>query len=208
MTKILESTKGSKELICLGRNLIKLMHEKHVDIKELSALSGISVSLLNALKRGDGNPTLGTLISLANFFDVSIHSLISTEVINQEALMIIPIFDIQDANNIEESKAARNIYLKVEHGCQSNLFAVQINNSSLMPFFEKGSVFIVSKSKKYADGDIALVRINDEHNVLRKIFIKNQGLLFQYISLDAEPHYYDHYSIIGIVTKVIHNMEF
>lgn len=206
MAIALESTKTSRELVYLGTNLMKLMREKSIDTKELSALSGISVSLLNALKRGDGNPTLGTLISLANFFNVSIDNLISTSSINQEALMVIPVFDIQDANDIEKHKAPRSIYLKIENETHKNFFAVQINNSSLMPFFDKGSIFIISTHKKYADGDFVLVRINDEYNVLRKIFVKNKGLLFQYISLDAEPHSYDNYRIIGTVSKVIHNL--
>lgn len=206
MAIALESTKTSRELVYLGKNLMKLMREKSIDTKELSALSGISVSLLNALKRGDGNPTLGTLISLANFFNVSIDNLISTSSINQEALMVIPVFDIQDANDIEKHKAPRSIYLKIENETHKNFFAVQINNSSLMPFFDKGSIFIISTHKKYADGDFVLVRINDEYNVLRKIFVKNKGLLFQYISLDAEPHSYDNYRIIGTVSKVIHNL--
>lgn len=197
---------GSKELACLAHNLNNLMRDKSVDTKQLSALTGVSISLLNALKRGNGNPTLGTLIALANFFDVSIDSLILSDVRKRGTVAIIPIYEIQVAHETNQHVVKKSIYLKIEEEKSSSHYAIQLDNSSLMPFFDKGSIFLISKDDKYSDGDMVLVRINNEYNVFRKVFVKNKGLLFQYISLDAELHSYDDYHIIGPVIKVIHNM--
>lgn len=206
MTTVTEDEISSKELLCLAHNLNNLMRDKSVDTKQLSALTGVSISLLNSLKRGDGNPTLGTLITLANFFDVSIDSLILSDARKRGTVAIIPVYEIQVAHEANKPIAIKNIYLKIEEDKNTSHYAIQLDNSSLMPFFDKGSIFLISNHNKYTDGDIVLVRINNEYNVFRRVFIKNKGLLFQYISLDADLHSYDNYKIIGPVIKVIHNM--
>lgn len=206
MATATENEISSKELTCLAHNLNNLMRDKGVDTKQLSALTGVSISLLNSLKRGDGNPTLGTLITLANFFDISIDSLILSDARKRGTVAIIPVYEIQVAHEANKHVAIKNIYLKIEKDKNMSHYAIQLDNSSLMPFFDKGSIFLISNHNKHSDGDIVLVRINNEYNVLRKVFIKNQGLLFQYISLDADLHFYDNYKIIGPVIKVIHNM--
>ena len=206
MSSTLENVKVSKESAKLASNLTNLMRDKDIDTKELSALTGISISLLNALKRGDGNPTLGTLITLANFFDVTIDTLILSDARKSQTIMIIPVYALQTAHAINQYQPLKNIHLKIEDDNSKLSCAIQIDNSSLMPFFDKGSIFLISNDKKYTDGDLVLVRINQESNVFRRIFIKNKGLLFQYISLNADPHTYDAYEIIGVVIKVIHTM--
>lgn len=195
------------ELITLGENLNRLMFEKKVDSKEVSALTGISVSSLNALKRGEGNPTLGTLVALANFFDVRIDQLIAANMRHQSSAQLIPVYDLQNVHQGKKVSPKTHVSLKIEADMDGDdYFAVKIDNASLMPFFDKGSIFILSNQKPYSDGDMVLVRINNEYNVLRKVFVKNKGLLFHYIALDAKPHTYDQYQVLGIVCKVIHNL--
>jgi len=202
-----DSLQVNDELQILSQNLTRLMQDKNLDSKEISALTGISVSLLNKLKRGEGNPTLGTLISLANFLGVSIDTLVSPTLTTQEPVTVIPLYELDQAHDVKKAESSKsNIFLKTQEIHNDHLFAVKIKNASLSPFFDKGSVFIISEKQKFTDGDIVLVRINDEYNVFRKIFIKNKGLLFQYISLEADPHVYDNYRIIGPAVKVIHHL--
>lgn len=207
MVASLKNEIGSKELARLAQNLNNLMREKDIETKQLSALTGISASLLNSLKRGNGNPTLGTLISLANFFDVTIDALVLSDAKKQETMAVLPVYEIDVAHQCSKHNAIQNIYLKIEKEKNTPNYGIRLDNSSLMPFFEKGSVFLISSNNKYMDGDLVLVRINNEYNVFRKVFIKNKGLYFQFISLDTDLHTYDHYKIIGPVIKVIHNMK-
>lgn len=207
MVTSLKNEINSKELAQLAENLNNLMREKDIETKQLSALTGISASLLNSLKRGDGNPTLGTLISLANFFDVTIDALVLSDARKQEAMAVLPVYEIDVAHQYSKHNAVQNIYLKIEDEKNMPSYGIRLDNSSLMPFFEKGSIFLISSNNKYTDGDLVLVRINNEYNVFRKVFIKNKGLYFQFISLDTDLHTYDNYKIIGPVIKVIHNMK-
>lgn len=193
------------ELKCLSENINQLMHEKKIDTKQLSAFTGISASSINAMKRGTGNPTLGTLITLTNFFDVTLDTLVLPNHKKKGTVTAIPVYDLRVAHEIKKHHPIKNIHLKIE---EEDLFqfAVSIHNSSLMPFFEKGSLLLISHQKKCMDGDMALLRINNECNVFRRVFLKNKGHLFQYISLETDLHHFDHYKIIGPVLKVIHNM--
>lgn len=207
VNELADKNEWNEELSAIGKNLSALMLKKNVETKTLSAFTGISVSLLNALKRGKGNPTLGTLITLANYFDVSVDELMSSKKIaTHEAVKIIPVYSLQDVHNLNAVKSQQNIYLQITDAQDGKMFAVVANNSSMLPFFDKGSTFVISADKKYTDGDIVLVRINNERNVLRKVFLVNKGLLFQTISIGAESLAYDHYQVIGTVTKVIHDL--
>src|SRR3990167_5435700 len=112
MATATENEISSKELTCLAHNLNNLMRDKGVDTKQLSALTGVSISLLNSLKRGDGNPTLGTLITLANFFDISIDSLILSDARKPGTMMILPIYSMSMAHDALARSAVKNIYMK------------------------------------------------------------------------------------------------
>ena len=198
---------GCNELFYLSQNLVKLMSQKNIDTKQLSALTDISVSSLNMIKRGEGNPTLGVLVTLANFFDISIESLICQEEKKLISIHPIPIFELQVAHEINKHKPVNYAYVDIGNEENFlNFFAVCSRNSSLMPFFEKGSIFLISPDIQYVDGDLVLIRINDCANAFRRVFVKNSGYHFRSISLDSDLHHYDHYKVIGTVLKVIHNM--
>ena len=198
--------KVSDELTTIGNNLTKLMLEANIDSKELSTLTGVSVSLLNSLKRYQGNPTLGTLISLAKFFNISIDKFISPNLSEDKDINLIPVYKLINAHERTSAKAGNKIYVRIAMEHSDSFFAIQLDNSSLTPFFDKGSFFIISPDEKYTDGDITIVRINNKYNVIRKVFINEMGPIFQNISFEGQQQRFDHYSVIGVVTKVIHDI--
>lgn len=195
------------EVGLLADNLNRLMLERKIDSKILHQATGISVSAINSLRRGEGNPTLTTLLELARFFSCSIDVLVGLE--NKEKSMakghsqMVPVYSLSDS--IKRSKEM--IIEHIAEDCATHngydLFAVKLHNSTLAPFFEKGSYFIVAKGLKYSDGDIVLVSVED--NVLiRKIFTTNLNQVkFLSISTQPEINQYDEFNLIGVVIKVI-----
>lgn len=207
MSKLMEEIKLENELVAIGKNITALMVKKKTDTKTVSALTGISISLLNSLKRGEGNPTLGTLITLAKYFGVHINDLVNTDSISrQAAIKLVPLRVLNYAHLDQTVRnSSQNIYLPVNENCDG-LFAIKITNSSMLPFFDKGSIFIISTEKKYTDGDIVLLRVSNDQNIFRKIFLIGNHCSFQHISIGAEAHTFRDYKIIGTVTKVIHDL--
>jgi SOS-response transcriptional repressor LexA len=197
----------TQEVMVLAENLNKFMLERKVDSKILHQATGISISAINSLRRGEGNPTLTTLLELAKFFNCSIDALVGlnkgNNLNNKNSPKTIPVYSLNDS--VQRLKEA--IIECIAEDCSSHhehdLFAIKIHNNVYAPFFEKGSYFIVSKTLKYSDGDIVLVNIND-NVIIRKIFTTNTGQVkFYSIAIQPEVNQYDAFDLVGVVIKVI-----
>ena len=68
----------------LTNNLRHLMQRCNIDSTELSKSTGIALTTINGLKRGGGNPTLSTLQTIADFFNVSISQLTENNISNDQ----------------------------------------------------------------------------------------------------------------------------
>lgn len=207
MSTLIESFASAPQAFqrCLGERLTELMNARGWDTKALNLMTGISPSLINAIKRGEGNPTLTTLSTLANCFSVSIDTLISEKGLDQkECVKKLAIYHQEDAHQRQQHSPLAVVNLPTSFPENDMLFGVLLKNSSLSPFFEKESLFVLHPSKSYADGDLVLVRLKHEHNVFRKVFLGEDSCIFQTISLSAELQKFTHYHILGTVTKVIY----
>ncbi|APS44778.1 hypothetical protein AVI51_15375 [Piscirickettsia salmonis] len=80
LQKLLPKIPTSKSDITghLSKNLKQLMLQADVDSSELSQHTNLTISTINRLRSGSSsvNPTVTTLIPIANYFGVSIESLI------------------------------------------------------------------------------------------------------------------------------------
>src|SRR3990170_2098877 len=56
----------------IGTRVRALRREKGLTLRELSSHSGISVGLLSELERGQGNPSVATISSIANALAVNV----------------------------------------------------------------------------------------------------------------------------------------
>ena len=72
----------SGDIQLLSSNLCWLMKNKSLDSSFLSEKTGIAVTTINSLKRGVGNPTYSTLVSLSEFFNITISQLTEINLIN------------------------------------------------------------------------------------------------------------------------------
>ncbi len=197
----------TQEMMILAENLNRFMLERKIDSKILHQATGISVSAINALRRGEGNPTLTTMLELAKFFNCSIDALVGLDKndtgVVRNLSKTIPVYGLTDSvNRFTDSiieYIAENCGAHQEH----DLFAIKIHNSVYAPFFEKGSYFIVSKTIKYSDGDIVLVNIKG-NVIVRKIFTTNAGQVkFFSISIQPEISQYEAFELVGVVIKII-----
>ncbi len=196
------------QIIALSKNLNRSMLEGNIDSKTLSQITGISINTINALKRGEGNPTLGTLFSLAKFFNCSIDTLvgIGDKKPIKAGISSIPVYNLVDAEKRDKNSIIEYIMEDCGNFKENELFAVQIHSDIFSPFFEKDSIFIVSKDMKYTDGDLVLLALKDNSVLIRKIFsINDNEIIFSSISMTPEFNKYRKHHIIGVVIKVIHS---
>lgn len=194
-----------------SENLRELMFKNNIDSAELSKQTGIAISTINSLKRGEGNPTLSTLFGLAKFFDLSLSALAEKPLENNLVKNIhqheIPLLDINEIDNYFKNnlKETQTIFDDLLNENVEDCFAIRISNSSLAPFFEKGTIFIINIDKKPQDGDIALVEFGENLPCFRRIFIEGNSYYFKPISdlVTNKAIFASDFVIRGIVLKAI-----
>ncbi len=65
--------------IAIGGNIRKFRMARNMTLDDLSAVSGISKSMIGQIERGDANPSISTIWKIANGLKASFSSLISVE---------------------------------------------------------------------------------------------------------------------------------
>ena len=197
-------SKASKNLTCL-------MGRAGVDAAQLSEAIGLGVATINNIKRGVGNPTLLTLMELARFFDVKLSDFVESdlggEAVGSPAAIAVPLIKFTelalffDGMIIEPER----YFVDAAGFDAAEAFAVLLNNDSLFPSFSQGSVFIVARQERPADGDVVLVSMAGQQPCFRRIFIDGEHFLFSSISLmhDLQPFVCRDFKVLGVAVKAI-----
>lgn len=195
-----------------AKNLVYLMNKNGVDIASLSEATQLGTATIGSLRRGIGNPTLSTLLSLAKFFDVSLSELTEIDLVQQKVnpshlAREIPLVKINDLNKFltRTLGPSESYTTEIEERLGRTYFAVLINNDSLYPQFSVGTVFIIAENEEPYDGDTVLVKIGSHTPCFRKVLIDGDDFLFSPIALenDVTPSIYHNYELIGVVLKAI-----
>lgn len=199
------------DISLLSINLSWLMQNKAIDSAFLSENTGIAVTTINSLKRGIGNPTYSTLVSLGSFFNISVSQLTEIDLSGnkkiEQNLSDIPLLSFNELSNYLtfKKKGRESITIRIEN--PENCFAIKINTSSMSPFFEKGSIFVVNTTIFPQDGDIVLVQFSEQTPCFRKVFIEGSSYFFKPVSesLLETSLKSESYTIHGVVVTAIQN---
>ena len=70
--------------INLSQNLKKLRHDKDMTQEDLAKVLGISFQSISKWERGDGYPDIELLPVIANYFEISIDTLLGNDIISKE----------------------------------------------------------------------------------------------------------------------------
>lgn len=211
-SKIIKNINLGSNKNILSNNLLYLIQNKGTDIAELSKSTGIALTTLNGLKRGGGNPTLSTLQAISEFFKISIGQLTETNISLEKSrkinIMEVPLLEIHELQEFFVSSNNFKVKIAIEIERSSSIFfAVKVSNSSMSPYFEKGTIFIISPEFQPQDGDIALVQFKNQLPCFRKLFIEGDTFIFTSVveMLGHEISKSSNYQILGVVSKAIQN---
>lgn len=200
------------DLSFLSNNLCWLMDKWSVDSAMLSQQTDIGITTINKLKRGIGNPTYSTLVTLAAYFNLSVSQLMEIDLsknnIAKEKLSSIYVLSISDfkdyLNNIKKPKESVSVAITSN---PESCFAIKITSNTMSPFFEKGSIFILDKDIYPQDGDIVLVEFSEHNLCFRKIFIQGNSYFFKPVSDTLTDSFIkgENFIIHGVVISAIQN---
>lgn len=177
----------------LGEILSYLMKECDIDDAKLSRETGIPASTISRMRLNpDANPTAATLRPIAKFFGVSISQLLGDETLPSERLpgahnpigftsARIPIinweFIIEWQTNAAVKDKITN-WISTEKDVGSRAFALIIPTESFGITFRKGSLVIADPDRQLQDGDLILIKIPEEKNILLRQFLKDGNDLY------------------------------
>lgn len=208
----LTHTDSNAPMALTAKNLVYLMSQKGIDIAALGEATQLGTATIGSLRRGVGNPTLSTLLSLSKFFNVSLSELTEIDLAHQQfkpnhCAREIPLVKINDLNKfLDQTLTHSETYTtEIEAGQGGSYFAVLVNNDSLYPQFSMGTVFIIAENEDPYDGDTVLVKIGHHAPCFRKILIDGDNFLFSPIAIenDVTPSIYQNYKLIGVVLKAV-----
>lgn len=199
----------------LAHNLKYLMNKNTIDAGILGQKIDVAASTINGIRRGGGNPTLGTVAAIAQHFQLSISDLtekyIDGDAVPAKSAHRISLITMKDIPTyLKNPKRAERIMITELGDIHSeNFFAVSIDNNSLYPLFEKGTVFIVKKTKQVLDGDIVLVDFGNVSYCFRRIFVESSNYFFKPLTdtLQSPGSHTKQFTLVGIVVKAIQNFE-
>ena len=191
----------------IAKKLNSLLSQHSVSTKTLSEATDISIAAINNLKRGEGNPTIGTLNAICHFFEISLVELLGLNNVNMNIqATTVPLYELRFAHNRRDETVENKILIEMPKNTDANsIFGIVINNNSFLPLYEKGTIFILTSTQSAADGDIVFTRIQNNINSIKRLFIKKNGFYLKNINLDESVESYkkQDIDILGVVIQII-----
>ena len=189
MTK--QSDNKNEQLVHSLQDILNmLMEECDTDDANLSRQTGIPASTISRMRiNQNSNPTAGTLRPLAKFFDISISQLLGDESLptdripgthnpTQFTVSRVPIIDWEwvykyRTGRSEAIKDNLRNWISTEKNISENAFALIVPTNSLGLAFRKGSLLIVDPNITPKDGDLALIKLGNDPNILFRQVLKD-----------------------------------
>ncbi|SMG55551.1 helix-turn-helix domain-containing protein [Cedecea sp. NFIX57] len=209
------SSNESNLLKIISKNLTSLMGMKGIDAQGLSIHTGVGIATINNLRKGIGNPTISTLSSIADFFDVKVGDLTDKNLRKHDDtsdnVKSIPLISYSEIERFlaNKMKVTDSYITEVDDVSDKSLFTVEITNNSLSPELDRGTYCVISLDEPFCDGDIVLVKLKNYPICLRRVYVSDTNLQFTTISLETDniPKSYSDYNIVGVLLKIIKRLK-
>lgn len=168
--------------------LSSLMEECDIDDAQLARETGVPASTISRMRiNSNANPTASTLRPISKFFSISISQLLGDEPMPKDRLpgthnptyytsARMPVIEWDWIMNWIEThgeniKEKLQTWISTEKEVGPNAFALIIPTDSFGFAFRKGSTIIIEPSQYPIDGDLILVKAENEKNILLKQFL-------------------------------------
>ncbi len=213
----------------LRKILIQLMDECDIDSMRLSRNTGVPISTINRLRSGTStnNPTLSTLIPLAEFFSITVSQLIGDEPFSQNrttgahkpdkiAWKMIDHLTWEQASQWPEKKPEpgedMHNAVSTDLTVSDIAFALTMEGDSMSPRFPEGTILIIDPEQKSQNRDFILMLLKGQNKPLFKQllidgdeqYIKSLNPDFAEIKKIAQK---DGSKIIGVMIQAISNFK-
>lgn len=196
----------------LNNTLEYLIKKWGININQLHKHTGIPLSTLKRLRLNkENNPTLASLVPIANYFSISLDQLTGREALpkknNKKQIdgLPIPLIHWKDILNISKNRnhLAFSSLLIRDITLNENSFALVIRDNNTNNFLA-GSLLVIDPSLKGGNRDFIIVYKKGETKpqLMQKIIYKNKTYL-KNLNIESEIiKFSDLYKIIGVAIQI------
>lgn len=150
----------------LSEILARLMADNRVDAVILSKHTGIPPTTINRMRsQPDSNPTITTLIPIANFFSISVSQLIGTEPLlksNQKRIWTtIPLLKWDDIPRWLATPSSNDQFERIytDATATKRAFALHTRGDAMAPRFPEATLIIIDPELTPENRDFVIVRL-------------------------------------------------
>ena len=193
-----------------SQNLIKIMKANNINQTNLSKALGVSESTVGKWILCKAFPRMNVIQKLSDYFGVEKTFFFEDSLCQDNGplpqMNLIPLL-----SHITENVADSNIQnilgyeaISKDLSLTGKLFALRIKDTSMEPTFTKGDIIIVKQQPYIKSNDIALLLINRDEEIIRRIKKDDKGIvLISDNSLTFAPQYYSNDEIVSLPVKVV-----
>lgn len=174
--------------------------------KVIADYLGCSTVVYSRYETGSREPSMDTLMRLADYFNVSIDYLTGkSDIPRNGGVVRIPVVghvvagiptsaieDIIDWEEIDEEMARRGDYI-----------GLRVMGDSMYPEIKDGDIAIIRRQDTVETGDIAVVFVNGDDATIKKVKKMDDGImLIGFNTTVYEPHFYNRDEIVDLPVKI------
>ena len=177
----------------LNRNLLALMNNNDISLTVLSRNTGIAIPTIKRLQSDPTtNPTLTTLLPIAEFFGVSVHQLISPHfdpgefkgyVENKAHWLRVPIIKWEQTIDwhVNGKASAEAEYVLADVNAGDNPYALIVEEEDWITI-PKGSILIINSSIKPSNRDYVVLHKKNAAPTLKQVVLDESKIYLKSLS--------------------------
>lgn len=197
----------------LQQILSLLMEANHVTLTALHKNTGVPLATLKRLQSDpSANPTISTLIPIANFFNINVNQLIGLEPLverntgyklNIKNWSKIPLIGWEDVLNWPASNVEEKYFILSDLDAGPNTYALEVEEDDWANFMKK-SILIIDPDLKPEHKDYVVVyKKGTARPAMKQLFIDEDRLYLKPLNLDVKPTLIDdNYQFLGVLIQV------
>lgn len=185
----------------LAHQLNKVMKERNIETIDIVRSTGISTTLINMLRRAEGNPSLSNIIKLARYFALPISFFIEPELEKQNDLGMIRSIEIYDLHSKSLNDPLYSTIIK-KSDFPSVSYGIRISTDEMEPFFSAETTLLISNECELKSGQTILVSSKRGYSI-KKLYINEEKKLLMSLSIDSEFSNLDGVKIKGVVVGIL-----
>ena len=195
--------------------LNSLMKSKKVSRQDLTTALSIGKNQIKYWETHDNIPNMETLKKIADYFDVSVDYLLGNNTIPVSDVVFVPIYGKVAAgagmfanDEIIGEQPVFSAMVKNIGEC----FCLRVSGDSMLPRIQDGDIILVRKQSSVDSGSYAVVLIDDENGVVKKVIYDKDSVTLISINPNYPPRTFSgadlqRLQVLGEVIQIISTLK-